>query len=162
MSSDARPGSQTDEAGVRRDAPADGDGPPARLCSFCGTGTAAPLALQWYDRPDADRPAGVPDHGGLDLCRDCADEVIELLSTWTTLGTPPVDGDAPIADGYSRIADACSFCEDPLDGDGVAGVEWYGTDGDAGASLEYANYALCDGCRTITGQFLQSVREDCR
>ncbi|WP_226022830.1 hypothetical protein [Halomicrobium salinisoli] len=161
MSSDARTGSRADEAGVRRDSPADGDGAPTRSCSFCGTGTSAPLALQWYGRPDVDRPVGVPDHGGLDLCRDCADEVVELLSTWTALGAPPVDADASIADGYRRIADACSFCEDPLDGD-AAGVEWYGTDGDADAAPQYANYALCEGCRVVTGQFLQSVREDCR
>ncbi|WP_225335089.1 hypothetical protein [Halomicrobium urmianum] len=161
MSSDARTGSR--EGDARGDAPAngDGDGVPARSCSFCGTATRSPLALQWYDRPDVDRPAGVPDHGGLDLCRDCADEVVELLSTWTALGAPPVNADAPIADGYRRVADACSFCDDPLD-EGAAGVEWYGVARDADAAPEYANYALCEGCRTVTGRFLQHVRDDCQ
>lgn len=127
-------------------------------CTFCECVlTEQLLALQGYPGARTSLSAGIPDHGGLTLCPDCATEVVELLGSWQDHEQPPVREDRAIGTGYAEVATACSFCTDEIGGD-VLGVELYRRVGNDLPA--YANYTLCDHCHAVFGEFLQNVRSE--
>jgi len=125
-------------------------------CTFCDCQlTEQLLAIQSYPSGAASPLAAVPADGGLTLCPDCASEVAELLTAWTSHDQPPVSEGCPIGDGYQEVASACSFCTAEC-GDGVVGIELYRRVSDEVPA--YANYTLCGDCQSVFGEFLQNVR----
>lgn len=127
-------------------------------CTFCDCSlTEKLLAIQSYPGGAASLPAGIPDHGGLTLCPDCASQVTELLTCWEHHEQPPVRESASIGDGYREVASACSFCTDSYAG-AVLGLELYRRAGDELPA--YANYTLCENCQSVFGEFLQNVRRE--
>lgn len=127
-------------------------------CTFCDcTLTENVLALQSYPGEAASLPAGIPDHGGLTLCPDCASEVAELLVAWQHHEQPPINQGRTIADGYQEVASECSFCTDSC-GRSVLGIELYRRIGDTLPA--YANYTLCESCQSVFGEFLRNIRTE--
>jgi hypothetical protein len=125
-------------------------------CTFCECDlTENLLALQSYPSEGASLPSGVPDHGGLTLCPDCASEVAELLGSWHHHEEPPVSEGTCIGDGYAAVASECSFCTDDVAGEEL-GIELYRRTGDELPA--YANYTLCGNCQSVFDDFLQNVR----
>lgn len=125
-------------------------------CSFCACGlTEKLLALQAYPSTSRTVPEGIPDHGGLTLCPECAPEVVELVDTWEGHDHPDIAADQSIGDGYRNVTESCSFCAGAC-GDAVVGIELYRRVSDQLPA--YANYTLCDGCQDVFGEFLTNVR----
>lgn len=125
-------------------------------CTFCDCPLSEQLlALQHYPSNATTLPTGIPDHGGLTLCPDCAIHVSELLFSWDPHGQPPVSTDHPIGDGYQKLTPNCSFCGETCEHE-VLGVELYRRVDDELPA--YANYTLCKSCQSVFGEFLQNVR----
>lgn len=91
-------------------------------------------------------------------CRDCGNEVAELLEAWTPLAGLDVRADRPIRAAYEAVADDCGFCGDALADRRVTGVECYRA-GDAydGGLGTHRDYALCPNCAGVFAQFLADV-----
>lgn len=127
-------------------------------CTYCNCPlTEKLLALQSYPSKATSHPAGVPDHGGLTLCPDCASQVAELLACWQHHEQPPVCENHSIGDGYTEVASNCSFCTESC-ARAVLGIELYRRVDDELPA--YANYTLCENCQQIFGEFLKNVRSE--
>jgi len=99
-------------------------------------------------------PAGVPDDGGLTLCPECASEVVELLTSWSPHGQPPISADTAIGDAYQTVATTCSFCAESEPRAGL-GIELYRHLGDELPA--YATYTLCKHCQSVFGEFIENI-----
>ncbi len=124
-------------------------------CTFCDRLlTEQLLALQCYPSEATSVPDGVPGHGGLTLCPDCASEVVALLTSWHPHGQPSIRTDSSIGDAYQTVASTCSFCTDRTPRGGL-GIELYRRVGDELPA--YATYTLCEHCQSVFGEFLQTL-----
>lgn len=156
--------------GVRYGPPA---GVPCSLCSGATRGDDVMVVVRYSpgegdgddagdggdvgDRDDAGNGDDAGDAARV-ACRDCGNEVAELLEAWTPLAGLDVSADRPIGAAYEAVADDCGFCGDALAERRVTGVECYRA-GDAydGGLGTHRDYALCPSCAGVFAQFLTDV-----
>lgn len=137
-------------------------GTPCALCARPLQG-ADDLVVQYHRRGDEadDDSEPVPGADCRGVCPDCAEDVAELLASWTATARPPIHGERSIAAGYRAIADECSFCDRTVDGGHLVGVECYraGTDYEDGLG-PHRHHVLCPHCVGVFERFLADVSAD--